>query len=77
MSKEELDSQITKRLNILILLMLDNSGGGQKVTMSQKIRQLLDLGLKQLDVADIVGKPPKYVTAIVAQDKKRKSKGKA
>ena len=63
---------LRKRLDTIILLLLEGSADGEQ-TMARKVERLLDLGLSQSDVAQIIGKKLNYVTAIVA----RKQKGKA
>lgn len=66
---------LRKRLDTIILLLLEGSASGEQ-TMSRKIERLLKLGLSQSDVAQIIGKKLNYVTAIVAKKQKQKGKGK-
>ncbi len=69
MADNDINKQILKRLDVLVMLTLDNP---KTLPMSQKILRLLSLGITQSEVASIVGKPLKYVTSTVAQEKKRK-----
>lgn len=69
MADKDINKQILKRLDVLVMLTLDNP---ETLPMSQKILRLLSLGITQSEVASIVGKKLKYVTSIVSQDKTRK-----
>ena len=64
---------LRKRLDTIILLLLEGSAGGAQ-TMSRKVERLLELGLSQPDAAQIIGKKLNYVTAIVAKKQKGKTK---
>jgi len=68
MVDNDINKQILKRLDVLVMLTLDNP---ETLPMSQKILRLLSLGITQSEVASIVGKELKYVTATVANEKKR------
>jgi len=68
MVDNDVNKQILKRLDVLVMLTLDNP---ETLPMSQKILRLLSLGITQSEVASIVGKELKYVTATVANEKKR------
>ncbi len=74
MVDNDVNKQILKRLDVLVMLTLDNP---ETLPMSKEILRLLSLGITQSEVASIVGKELKYVTATIAHDKKRKSKRKA
>ena len=69
MADNDINKQILKRLDVLVMLTLDNP---ETLPMSQKILRLLSLGLTQPEVAGIISRPTKYVTATVAKEKKRK-----
>ena len=56
---------ITQRLDIMIMLLLENGADGA-TSMAGKIHKLLGLGLTPSEVARIVGKPSNYVTAVKA-----------
>jgi hypothetical protein len=58
--------QILVRLNLLVMLALDNALPGSETTTTSKVQRLLALGLQPAEVASIVGKPVNYVTAITA-----------
>ena len=64
---------LRKRLDTIILLLLEGSAGGEQ-TMARKVERLLELGLSQGDVAQIIGRKLNYVTAIVAKRQKGKAK---
>jgi len=72
MANNDVNKQILKRLDVLVMLTVENSMNQEPLPMSRKILRLLDLGLTQPEVAGIIGKPTKYVTATVAKEKKRK-----
>jgi len=56
-------SQVTRRLDIIINLLLEmRPEGARKVTMRQKIQELSDMGLSSTEIADIVGWLPKSVS---------------
>ena len=60
---------VVKRLDVIIQLMLDNAGNGSE-SMKGKIERLLAFGLQQTEVAQIVGKPLNYITAVKSGKKK-------
>ncbi len=64
---------IRRRLEIIILLLLE-SGPDAARTTSAKIQRLLGFGLTQSEVAEIVGKPLNYVTAVTSMKKKARRK---
>ncbi len=74
MEESEFRETLIRRLNILITLALGNSGDGGQVAMSTKIVRLSGLGLPPAEVADIIGKPTNYVTAVLNQAKKTRKK---
>lgn len=65
---------LRKRLDAIILLLLESSAGGADST-SAKIDRLLDMGLSSSDVAQIVGKTRNYVTTVAARKAKANKKG--
>ncbi len=69
---------ITRRLDIMIMLALENGADGA-TSMTGKIQKLLGFGLTPSEVARIVGKPANYVTAVKAGNasKKRAAAAKA
>lgn len=74
MSLEQSAERLLKRLDIIILLLLESSGEHTETT-SGKIEKLLSLGLSNSEVAAIIGKPVKYVTAVTSKKRKAKQKG--
>ena len=71
----DFDSEaLRKRLDAIILLLLESTGSGVDST-SAKIERLLDMGLGSADVAQIVGKTSNYVTTVAARKAKAKRKG--
>ena len=70
MQNEESLGQIIRRLDVLILLQLENSSGGETATLAGKIRRLTELGLNAPEIASIIDKPLNYVTATISQQKK-------
>ena len=66
----EADSDgIKRRLDIMIMLLLENGPNAANSTTS-KIEKLLSFGLTASEVARIIGKKPNYVTAVIASKKK-------
>lgn len=60
------NDEITKRLDLLIFLQLD-----QRFTaVTDKITKLAEAGLKSGEIAGIVGKKANYVAAILSQRNK-------
>lgn len=70
MDSQENRDPIVVRLNVLINLSLEASGQ----SMAARILRLTDMGLSSAEVADIVGKPTKYVAATLAQRKGKKKR---
>lgn len=75
MAETELLKAVLKRLDLLILLMLDRSSESSGTSITAKINRLLALGLPPAETAAIIGKPTKYVTAIIAKNKTKRKKG--
>lgn len=71
MQDDVLLKQIIRRLDILIALQLETVGGPEAAQTAGKIRRLSELGLSPSEVAAVVGKPPKYVSATLSTHKKR------
>ena len=69
MDGPEFEVTLVRRLDILISLMLDVGAGGPTVPISAKILRLLNLGLTPAEVAEIVGRSPNYVTAVIHTEK--------
>ncbi len=70
----EFDSEkLRKRLDAIILLLIESSSGGADST-TKKIERLLDLGFSAVDVSEIIGKKLNYVTAVTSGKKKAKAK---
>lgn len=63
---------IARRLDAIILLMLDREGAD---SMTKKIERLLELGFSQAEVARVIGKETKYVTAITTRKRRPSKKG--
>lgn len=63
-------ARIRRRLDIIINLLLESSASSSKTT-TDKILRLLDFGLSDSETAAIVGREPKYVTAVKSQAKAR------
>ncbi len=76
MADNDINKQILKRLDVLVMLAVENSMNQEPLPMSRKIVRLLDLGITQSEVASIVGKKLQYVTATVTKEKQRKQRKK-
>lgn len=57
----------------MIIYLLLEGGVRPSRTTQDKILRLLGLGLSDSETAAIVGKEPKYVTAVKSQEKARKA----
>jgi hypothetical protein len=69
MAKTEPDRDgITRRLDIMIMLLLESGPEGVPSTTG-KIEKLLSFGLTASEVARIIGKKPNYVTAVISGKK--------
>ena len=75
MDNDILLKQVVRRLDVLIALQIEASGGPEAARPATKIQRLSELGLSSSDVASIVGKPINYITATLSMKKKR-AKGK-
>ena len=69
MDKTQNTEWLRKRLDAMILLLLEASPSGAAST-SRKIERLLELGFSQPEVAQVIGKKLNYVTAVIAGKKK-------
>ena len=74
MSADELDLEIIRRLDIIIALLLEATGGDDTGTIKGKVMKLHGLGLATAEISSIVGKESKYVSALISTDKKRRRK---
>ena len=69
----ELDAEkLRKRLDAIILLLIEQSSGGSDST-TKKIERLMELGFNASEVAEIIGKKLNYVTAVTSGKKKAKA----
>lgn len=65
---------IRRRLDAIILLMLERADPSAR-SITGKVERLLELGFTNTETAQIVNKPPNYVTAVTANAKKRSGSG--
>lgn len=56
---------IKRRLDIIILLLME-SGPNVANSTTRKIEKLLGFGMSATEVAQVIGKKPNYVTAVVS-----------
>lgn len=71
--KDNTDTEITKRLDIIIGLLLRQQKD-KNTSNRQTIKELNDMGLKDFEIARILGRSRSYVASELTQ--LRKSKGK-
>jgi hypothetical protein len=64
---------VKKRLDLIIMLMMERGPDGGATSMTSKIQKLMAFGLRPVEVAQIVGKKVSYVTAVMAQNKPKKA----
>lgn len=77
MSKEKSieTDEITKRLNVIIYLLLKQSQEKGE-TKRQMIKELKDIGLKDKEIAEIFGRSQSYISSELTKLKKSKGKTK-
>jgi hypothetical protein len=76
MATDDSPEWLRKRLDAIILLLLENSSGAPDST-SAKIERLIALGFSQPEVAQVVGKKLNYVTAVLAGKRKAANSARA
>ena len=64
--------ELRRRLDAIILLLLESSPGGADST-TRKIERLLELGFSKPEVAQMIGKKLNYVTAVTSGKKRMKA----
>ena len=74
--RADTEAALMTRLDVIINLLLE-SAPDAAATTTKKIERLLAFGLSSPEVAQVIGKPLNYVTAVTAMKKKRATKGKA
>jgi len=60
---------LRKRLDAVILLLLESSPAGAATT-TRKIERLVELGFSQTEIAQAIGKKLNYVTAVLSGKRK-------
>ncbi|MHC4159421.1 MAG: hypothetical protein ACYSSO_10130 [Planctomycetota bacterium] len=70
MNEKEYEQKLIKRLNTIVVLLVEGVLGGESVSTANKIRRLLDTGLSPAEVGEILGKPTNYITASMSKKKK-------
>jgi hypothetical protein len=71
MDDSKMSSDVIKRFNAIISLLLDLVGNTENISTTAKVQKLIDIGLTPAEVADILGKPTNYITAILATKRTR------
>ncbi len=61
---------IRKRLDVIILLLLEN-GPAPATSTTRKIEKLLEFGMTKSEVAQVIGKKLNYVTAVMSGKRRR------
>lgn len=74
MDESKITLAVTKKFNIIISLLLDLTGKTEDISITEKVNKLINMGLTPAEIADILGKPTNYVTAISHKKKKLKMK---
>jgi hypothetical protein len=62
--------EILKRLNVMIAISLEQSGG----KTAGGIRKLSEMGLSVADISQILGKPSNYVSATLRNNSRKRRK---
>lgn len=71
MEPRDVQKDVLRRLNILISLELDRQQDTKISSIASKVHRLIALGLAPSEVANIIGKPVNYVTALLATKRAR------
>ena len=74
MKNEIPEARLMKRLDAIILLLLESSDPSAKISMTAKVLKLMEFGFPQPEVAAIIGRPLNYVTAIASGQKRTKKR---
>ncbi len=75
MSNKEINlEEITKRIDIIIYLLIKQRLEKETVTNREIISELVDRGLKDIEIANIFGKSRSYIASEITQLKKPKNK---
>lgn len=74
---EKFRSDLLRRLDVLITLLLEAPKADTRMNMTQKIVRLTELGLNPAEIARILDKPLNYVTGALSMRKRRTKKGNA
>ena len=67
--------KISRKLDVLIMLELDKTGGPEGIRIADKISRLEEMGLQQAEIADILGKSVNYISATLSRRKKKAKQG--
>jgi len=76
MKDGEFERKVLQRLGVLISLRLDVPTSDRLPSIASKVVRLSGLGLSPSEVASILGKPTKYVTANLSKNRSRIKKRK-
>jgi len=75
MADKELNlEQVTKRLDIIIYLLIKETQEKDEATKKEMIAELFEWGLKDFEIAKILGKSRSYVSSEITKFKKDKKK---
>ncbi len=72
--EEKFRSELLRRLDLLVSIMLESPRAESSVTTMDKIVRLTELGLLPSEIARVLGKPTNYVTGALAARKRRAKK---
>lgn len=68
------NQEVVKRLDLIISLMLEKDSSENSITTTDKVKKLNDLGLKTLEIANILGKNNNYINVVISRLKVSKPK---
>jgi len=75
MTNKEIDlEEITKRLDIIIYLLIKQTQEKDEAKKKEMITELFEWGLKDFEIARILGKSRGYVSSVITVYKKSKKK---
>ena len=75
MTNKEINiEEITKRLDVIIYLLIKQTKEKDETTKKEMIAELFEWGLKDFEIASILGKTRSYVSSEITKLKKGKKK---
>jgi hypothetical protein len=74
MDDKRFQTNLIKRLNILISLSLEVASQNKPLFIAEKVHRLHELGLTPAEIGEVLTKPTNYVTAVLHKKMKKLQK---